>query len=139
MAMQPELLKAMRDHAGMSQGDLANAIGMSRGTISDMENGKAPIELRTELAVRYVVEKIAANFTNYLRNASPAAQAMAALEAAGRGVANRIDPEIAGSGAGVLSGRIGQTQASARSWDDVRSWDDLFEVLDQRYAKAAGL
>jgi len=39
----------------MSQAELAEAIGMSRVTIGLMERGEAPIEKRTELAVRYVV------------------------------------------------------------------------------------
>ena len=52
--MQPEELKAMRVEAGMSQAELGAAIGMSRVTIGLMERGEAPIEKRTELAVRYV-------------------------------------------------------------------------------------
>ena len=56
--MQPEGLKALRMEAGLSQAELAEAIGMSRVTVGLMERGEAPIEKRTELAVRYVVEVI---------------------------------------------------------------------------------
>ena len=55
--MQPEELKALRVKAGMSQAALGEAIGMSRVTIGLMERGEAPIEKRTGLAVRYVVEQ----------------------------------------------------------------------------------
>lgn len=54
--MQPEGLKALRMQAGLSQVELAELIGMSRVTVGLMERGEAPIEKRTELAVRYVVE-----------------------------------------------------------------------------------
>ena len=53
--MQPNELREIRREAGMSQAELAEAIGMSRVTIGLMERGEAPIEKRTELAVRYVV------------------------------------------------------------------------------------
>jgi len=56
--MQPEELKALRMEAGLSQVELAGLIGMSRVTVGLMERGEAPIEKRTELAVRYVVEVI---------------------------------------------------------------------------------
>jgi len=56
--MQPEGLKALRMQAGLSQAELAELIGMSRVTVGLMERGEAPIEKRTELAVRYVVEVI---------------------------------------------------------------------------------
>lgn len=56
MAMQGEELKALRKAAGMSQSELADAIGMARETIGVMERGQSPIELRTELAVRYRTE-----------------------------------------------------------------------------------
>lgn len=60
MTMQPEELRALRDAADMSQGALAAAIGMARQTIAAMEAGTAPIELRTELAVRRVTERLVA-------------------------------------------------------------------------------
>lgn len=54
--MQPDELKAIRKAAGMSQGELAEAIGMSLDSVSRMERGMPgyPIERRTALAVRYV-------------------------------------------------------------------------------------
>jgi len=55
--MQGDELKALRKAAGLTGAALAEAIGMSRKSIVEMEGGKAPIELRTELAVRYVVER----------------------------------------------------------------------------------
>lgn len=48
-------LRAMRRDAGMTQAELADAIGMTRETVGLMERDQAPIEKRTELAVRYVV------------------------------------------------------------------------------------
>jgi DNA-binding XRE family transcriptional regulator len=56
--MQPEEVKALRMEAGLSQAELAELIGMSRVTVGLMERGAAPIERRTELAIRYVVEVI---------------------------------------------------------------------------------
>jgi DNA-binding XRE family transcriptional regulator len=55
--MQPDELKALRKDAGMTQDELAEAIGVSRVLIGQMERGQAPIEKRTGLAVRYVVKK----------------------------------------------------------------------------------
>ena len=55
--MQPKEMKALRKAARMSQAELGDAIGMSRITVGLMERGDAPIEKRTELAVRYVVER----------------------------------------------------------------------------------
>lgn len=54
--MQGNDLKALRQSARLTQGALAEAIGMSRKTVNEMELDKAPIEKRTELAVRYVVD-----------------------------------------------------------------------------------
>lgn len=59
MAMQGEDLKALRKGAGMTQAELAEAIGMTGTSIGLMERGAAPIEKRTELAVRYIVEHAA--------------------------------------------------------------------------------
>lgn len=56
MTMQPDELKTARKGAGMSQAQLAEAIGMARETIGAMERGAAPIELRTALAVRFVTD-----------------------------------------------------------------------------------
>lgn len=54
MAMQPEELKALRASVGLTQQQLADALGMSRKMIVEMEGGKSPIERRTELAARYI-------------------------------------------------------------------------------------
>ncbi|MEA1083198.1 helix-turn-helix transcriptional regulator [Sphingomonas sp. CD22] len=56
MVMQGEEMKALRTRAGLSQAELGEAIGMARETIGAMERGTHGIELRTELAVRYVAE-----------------------------------------------------------------------------------
>jgi DNA-binding XRE family transcriptional regulator len=55
--MQPDELKALRKDAGWTQDEMAEAIGVSRVLIGQMERGQAPIERRTELAVRYVVDQ----------------------------------------------------------------------------------
>lgn len=49
-------LKSLRKRAGFTQAELAKAIGMARESIGQMERGQAPIEKRTELAVRFVAE-----------------------------------------------------------------------------------
>lgn len=54
--MQPDELKALRKATGMTQEQLAIAIGMSRVSVGLMERGQAPIERRTALAVRYLSE-----------------------------------------------------------------------------------
>lgn len=54
--MTGEQLQALRKAAKMSQAELAEAIGMARETIGQMERGQAPIERRTALAVRHVCE-----------------------------------------------------------------------------------
>lgn len=58
--MDPVELRSLRKTAGLSQADMAEALGMNRATISDMERGVAPIERRTGLAARYIAEKVAA-------------------------------------------------------------------------------
>lgn len=54
--MTGDELKALRVRTGLSQAELAIAIGMSRESISRMERGKDVIEKRTELALRYIVK-----------------------------------------------------------------------------------
>jgi len=54
IVMQPEDMKAARKSLGWTQQQLADALGMSRKAIVEMEGGKAPIEKRTALAVRYL-------------------------------------------------------------------------------------
>jgi transcriptional regulator with XRE-family HTH domain len=55
--MQPDELKALRKQAGMSQGEFAQALGMSVDSIGRMESGLPgyPIERRTELAAIFVL------------------------------------------------------------------------------------
>ncbi|MGN5374571.1 helix-turn-helix domain-containing protein [Sphingomonas hankookensis] len=52
--MQADELRDLRKGLGMGQQELADAIGMSRKLVSEMERSAAPIERRTALAVRYV-------------------------------------------------------------------------------------
>lgn len=49
-------LKDLRLRTQLSQAQLAAAIGMSRETIGRIERSQDPVEKRTELAVRYIVE-----------------------------------------------------------------------------------
>lgn len=57
--MQPSEMRALRKSAGMTLAQMAEALGMSIGGIGRMERAVPgyPIERRTELAVRYVVER----------------------------------------------------------------------------------
>lgn len=52
MTMQADDMRILRKEIGWSQQELADELGMSRKSIVEMEGGKAPIERRTELAVR---------------------------------------------------------------------------------------
>lgn len=54
--MQPDELKTIRKHLGLTQRELADALGMSLDSISRMERAVAgyPIEQRTALAVKYL-------------------------------------------------------------------------------------
>lgn len=52
--MQGSELKDIRKALGLNQAEFADEIGLRRETISLMENGKEPIERRTELAARYL-------------------------------------------------------------------------------------
>lgn len=52
--MQGDELKALRKAAGMTQAELANAIGLTGTYIGLMERGEKPIERRTEQAVQFV-------------------------------------------------------------------------------------
>ncbi|MBO9377934.1 helix-turn-helix domain-containing protein [Sphingomonas histidinilytica] len=45
--MQPDDLKRLRKAAGMTQGELAERLGLSQGFIGEMERGEKPIEART--------------------------------------------------------------------------------------------
>lgn len=68
--MQPDELRAIRKAANLSQGELADEIGMARETISAMERGSAPIERRTELAVLYVASLRHGKFVELQREMS---------------------------------------------------------------------
>ncbi|HWW64660.1 MAG TPA: hypothetical protein VNZ43_07870 [Sphingomonadaceae bacterium] len=57
MTMQGDELEARRKGVAMSQAGLADAIGMTREMIGLLERGAATIEKRTELAVRYLIER----------------------------------------------------------------------------------
>lgn len=46
-------LREARRKLGLNQTKMGKRLGMSREAISFMERGERPIELRTELAVRY--------------------------------------------------------------------------------------
>lgn len=54
MTMQGTELRALRQQLGMTQEAFAQALGMSRKAVNEMEADKAPIERRTELAARYL-------------------------------------------------------------------------------------
>jgi DNA-binding XRE family transcriptional regulator len=48
--MQPDQLRTYRKELGFTQEELADAIGMTRKAIVEMEAGRAPIERRTAIA-----------------------------------------------------------------------------------------
>lgn len=52
--MQGSELRTIRQKNRWTQAQLAKMIDMRRETVSLMEQDKAPIELRTELSVRYL-------------------------------------------------------------------------------------
>lgn len=52
MRMTPADFRKARQTLGLDQGQMADALGMSRSQISRMETGAAPIEVRTVLSVR---------------------------------------------------------------------------------------
>lgn len=49
--MTPAEFRAARKRLGLTQADLADALGMSRSQVSRMEHGAAPIVRRTVLAL----------------------------------------------------------------------------------------
>jgi transcriptional regulator with XRE-family HTH domain len=55
--MTREGLKRARKQLGMTQRQLAEALGMQRVSIARMEIGLQPIMTTTELAVKYLVSK----------------------------------------------------------------------------------
>lgn len=52
MAMQPDELKEVRQEMGLTQGELAERLGLSPQFVGRMERGAQAIEPRTVLAVR---------------------------------------------------------------------------------------
>jgi len=48
-------LKEARRKLGLTQSALGEAIGLTRKSIGEMERGQAPIELRTSLAIKYLL------------------------------------------------------------------------------------
>lgn len=54
--MQPDELKELRKALDLSQQEFADALGVSRVLVGQMERGQAPIERRTSLAARYLAE-----------------------------------------------------------------------------------
>lgn len=55
--MKGQEVRTMRRHIGMSQAAFAEAIGVSRETVGRLERGADEVDRRTELAIRFVVEK----------------------------------------------------------------------------------
>ncbi len=53
--MQGSEMKDARRVLGLTQDKFAEALGMSRKAINQMEVGKASIDLRTDLATRYLL------------------------------------------------------------------------------------
>ncbi|MEH3107136.1 MAG: helix-turn-helix transcriptional regulator [Sphingomonas fennica] len=51
--MQGSDLRAIRKAAGLTQGQLADAVGLTLGFIGEMERGEKPVERRTALAVTF--------------------------------------------------------------------------------------
>ena len=58
MTMQPNVLKLLRTLAGLTQAQVADAIGMSTTYYGLMERGKNPMEPRTELAIVQALDDI---------------------------------------------------------------------------------
>jgi DNA-binding XRE family transcriptional regulator len=54
-------LKKARSRLNMTQGELAEALGLARNSIVRMENGSQPILRTTELAVKYLVFRMSKN------------------------------------------------------------------------------
>ncbi len=48
-------LRRARKRLGMTQAELAEALGMQRNSIARMENGRQPVMRTTELGVKYLL------------------------------------------------------------------------------------
>jgi len=71
--MTGEEMKALRMRAGLSQAELASAIGMSRESIGRMERSADTVEKRTELALRYIAQQgapVASSFEQVINEAN---------------------------------------------------------------------
>ena len=55
-AMTGQEMRAIRADLGWTLSQLAHALDMSETYVGQMERGQRPIERRTNLAVRYIVE-----------------------------------------------------------------------------------
>jgi transcriptional regulator with XRE-family HTH domain len=53
--MKEAELRRARKRLGMTQADLADALGMQRNSVARMENGRQAIMRTTELAVKYLL------------------------------------------------------------------------------------
>lgn len=56
--MNAEEFRNARKGLALTQAGLALALGLSRKTVVEMEGGKAPIETRTELALRALMQRV---------------------------------------------------------------------------------
>ncbi|SMF70471.1 helix-turn-helix domain-containing protein [Allosphingosinicella indica] len=56
--MQGDELRQLRKAAGLTQGELAKRLGLTETFIGMMERGAKPIELRTQLAARQIVQDV---------------------------------------------------------------------------------
>lgn len=54
--MQAQELREILDRTGMTHAQLGELVGLSRVSIGTMARGQSPIEKRTALAIRYVLE-----------------------------------------------------------------------------------
>lgn len=54
--MQAQELREILDRTGMTHAQLGERIGLSRVSVGTMARGQSPIERRTALAIRYVLE-----------------------------------------------------------------------------------
>jgi transcriptional regulator with XRE-family HTH domain len=116
--MQADELRLIRKNAGMTQGELAEALGLSIGFIGEMERGEKAVEKRTELAVRYVVERRSGELSRLVRS-----------------IANPLGPEAQALARGLstTSGRLPITTAPQPIGG--MTLEDLFDALDKRYAR----
>lgn len=63
-------IKALRDAKGWTQGELARAIGMSRGTVWNIETGKVTPDTTTLVKLAAALEAELADLTGRLQGAA---------------------------------------------------------------------